>query len=58
MKVLKGIMGLIEIVLSIFAIAYCWETHTWLSIAWLVLLSISVLTAVYITGKEDGKKDE
>lgn len=56
MKILKGIMGLIEIVLSIFAIAYCWETHTWLSIAWLVLLSISVLTAVYITGKEDGKK--
>lgn len=56
MKILKGIMGLIEIVLSVFAIAYCWEDHTWLSISWIILLSVSVMSAMYITGKEDGKK--
>lgn len=57
MKILRGIIGLSEIVIVIITMANLWQTNLhWLAITWLVYLMICLCIAFYETGKETGGK--
>lgn len=53
----KIVIVMAEIILTIFTIVFCWNERIFLSIAWLLLLSVKVLDAAHHTkqAKERGK---
>lgn len=57
MKILRGILGLTEIVVLIITIVNLWGTNfQWLATTWLVYLMLAVCIAMYEVGKESGNK--
>lgn len=57
MKILRGLVGLGEIILLVITVVNLWGTNfQWLATTWLVYLIITLCLAFYETGKEMGNK--
>ncbi len=53
MKILRGLIGLSEMVIVVITVVNLWQTElNWLAVTWLVYLVFCLCVASYETGKD------